>query len=212
MNNPQIADVVIIPASQINAEHLTHWYKWLEDELTERSLRVLRPEFPGGYLQTYDTWMAVMTKHEKEIGDNTIIVGHSLGGILLARWLETHVVGAAVFVATPYKEERQLWSRVPSRPNEASGFFTRTPDWERIRSHARIFRLFYGDKDILIPRDHAETYSRELRCPVTWIPNGGHLDEMSGFTEFTSLADQIIYIHEKLSLDIREGKRREVLT
>lgn len=212
MNSLQVADVVIIPASQINAEHLTHWYQWLEDKMTEKGLRVLRPEFPGGDLQTFDTWMAVMTKHEKEIGDNTIIVGHSLGGILLARWLETHVVGAAVFVAAPYKEERQLWSRVPSRPSKTSGFFTRAPDWAEIRSHARIFRLFYGDKDILIPSDHAETYSRELRCNVTWILSGGHLDEMSGFTEFTSLADQIMHIHGELSRDIHEGKRREVLT
>jgi len=206
-----MAGVVIIPASQSNAEHLIHWYKWLDDKMTGRDLRVLRPEFPGGDLQTFDSWMNVMAKHEKEIGNNTIVVGHSLGGMLLARWLETHTIGAAVFVAAPSHEEPELWSHVPSRPEEASEFFTRTPDWEKIRSRARIFRLFYGDNDVLIPLDHAETYSRELHCNVTWIPGGGHLDENSGYTQFPLLAEHIKHIHEKLLLGTLEGRRRGFL-
>lgn len=206
-----MADVVIIPASQINAEQLTHWYKWLDDTMTGRGLRVLRPEFPGSNLQTFDNWMGVMAEHEKEIGDNTIVVGHSLGGMLLARWLETHTVGAAVFVAAPYKEEPELWSRVPSRPEATSGFFTQMPDWEKIRLHARIFRLFYTDNDLLIPPDHAETYRRELGCNVTWIHGGGHLDEKSGYTQFPLLAEHIKHIHEELLRGTLEGRPRERL-
>lgn len=211
MNGPQEADVVIVPASQRDGRKLTHWYVSLEEEMTKRGLRVLRPDFPGGTDQTFGNWMGVLKRHEHEIGPTTIAVGHSLGGLLVARFLEIHQVGAAIFVAAPYKEEAQLWAAVANKPEATSGFWPHELDWKRIRAHARMIRLIYGDDDLLIPHDHAETYSRELGCEITWIPHGGHLDEYSHYLQFPLLAEQILSLHKELLRGVQEGKPKGYL-
>ncbi len=205
MNSARPADLVILPASKFDDAGQLHWYPWLEGQLENKGLSVLRPDFPGGNEQTRDGWMSTLERHASVITERTIMAGHSLGGRLLLEWLESHRVGAAVFVAAPYAYEPVLWQPVANRPDAPTGFWPYSPQWKRMRKNARFFRLFYGDNDKLISPQQPETLCRRLGVSVTWIPGGGHLDENSHYAEFPLLAAHIETLHRSLAYTAPEG-------
>lgn len=82
-----------------------NWFPWLKQELEEKGYNVLVPQFPSPPIvpAKIAEWFDVLKDYEQYINEDTIIIGHSLGGIFTLRMLEKldHTVKAAIFVGTP---------------------------------------------------------------------------------------------------------------
>lgn len=95
------------------------WIPWLQKQLLIRDVMPNVPEMPHAYAPEYSSW-----KHEFERFDitfNTTLVGHSMGGGFLVRWLSEHpdAAPARVILVAP--------SLDPLRTNE-TGFCEFTID------------------------------------------------------------------------------------
>ena len=80
-----------------------NWFAWLRGKLEQKGLTVFVPQFPTPLGQSLLAWLKVLEPNQQYIDENTVIVGHSLGGIFLLRLLERlgHPIKAAFFVGTP---------------------------------------------------------------------------------------------------------------
>ena len=80
-----------------------NWFPWLKEKLEEKDCRVFVPKFPHPKEHTLSDWLDIFKDYEKYINQDTILIGHSLGGLFLLRLLERlkQPVRAAFFVATP---------------------------------------------------------------------------------------------------------------
>lgn len=54
-------------------------------------------------------------------------------------------------------------------------------DFEKIKNVCKNFVVIHGDNDQAVPFDQAEELSKNLSCELISIPNGGHLNESSGW-------------------------------
>lgn len=166
-----------------------NWFPWLKKKLEEKGHTVRVPQFPSPPVvpAKIAEWFDVLKKYESEIDEETILIGHSLGGIFTLHILERlkNPVRAAYFVGTPVGMRPILNF---DRDNAFSGF---TFDWESIRTKADRFTVFQSDNDPYVGPENGKTLAKNLGVTMTMIPGAGHFNTAAGYTEFPKLLEMI---------------------
>lgn len=164
-----------------------NWFPWLKKELEKLGCKVIVPQFPTPENQTLENWFKVLDNYKNDIDENTILVGHSLGGAFLLRVLESleKPIKAAFLVATPIG--------IPPVKNwKTDKPFTGHPfDWEKIESNAKKFFVYHSDNDPYVGLENGKQLAHNLGVELTFIPNSGHFNKSAGFLEFEDLLTKI---------------------
>ncbi|MBI2139739.1 alpha/beta hydrolase [Candidatus Woesearchaeota archaeon] len=166
-----------------------NWFPWLKLELEKIGLKVFVPQFPSppGIPAKISEWFDVLKKYECHISKDTILIGHSLGGIFTLRVLEKleHPVKAAIFVGTPIGVSPILNY---ARDKIFSGF---SFDWKSITKKAGNFIVFQSDNDSYVSLGNGEELAKNLHAAFHLVPGAGHFNAKSGYTKFELLLEKI---------------------
>lgn len=169
-----------------------NWFPWLKQELEAKGYNVIVPQFPSPPVvpARVSEWFNVLKEYDKYIDENTVFVGHSLGGIFTLRVLEKleHPVKAAFFVGAPIGVKPILNY---DRDSSFSGFDF---DWDNIRSKAKNFVVYQSDDDPYVGLGNGKELARHLGIELSFIPNAGHFNTKAGYTEFGDLKDKFLDI------------------
>ncbi len=172
-----------------------NWFPWLKQELEKKGHNVFVPQFPTPPMvpAKITEWFDVLKDYEQHINENTILIGHSLGGIFTLRILEQlqHPVKAAFFIGTPIGVKPILNY---DRDNSFSGF---SFDWENIKNKARHFVVFQSDTDPYVGLANGQQLSEHLGVKLNFVPNAGHFNAKAGYLKFDKLLDEVNKILEK---------------
>ena len=166
-----------------------NWFPWLKEKLETKGFRVFVPQFPTPPVVAAELseWFGVLKNYEQYINEETIIMGHSLGGTFTLKLLEkikhpvraVFLVGSAIGVKPVINYERDL---------SFSGF---TFDWQMIKNNAKSFFVFHSDDDPYVSLGNGEKLAKELGVELTLIPNAGHFNTKAGYTSFPYLLKKI---------------------
>jgi len=144
------------------------WFPWIHAKAEENGWRVWAPSLPNSLKPEYAAWMKAVRKQAKTWDQDTVIVGHSLGGVLALRILaEVKVkVKAVITVGSPYT----------STVNVASimRFFDDPINWALVRQSAKKFVTIHAKNDPLIFHDEALRYQEALNSKLVMTPKDGH--------------------------------------
>ena len=172
-----------------------NWFPWLKQELEQGSRKVFVPQFPSPPIvpAKIAEWFDVLKNYEQDINKDTILIGHSLGGIFTLRILEKliHPVKAAFFVGTPIGVQP---IKNYDRDNGFSGF---SFDWESIKKKAADFVVFQSDDDPYVGLENGKELSKNLGIELSFVPNAGHFNKRAGYLKFEKLRDKVLKILEK---------------
>lgn len=166
------------------------WFPWLKTELEAKGHSVSVPAFPTPEGQSLESWLEVLKAYEDKINADSILIGHSLGGLFLLRVLERlqKKVKAAIFVG----------ATIGVRPikfyegdEKFSGF---NFDWDAIRTKAAQFLVFHSDNDPYVCIGNGEQLAKQLGVSLTFIPNAGHFNAAAGYTKFERLLKEVLAI------------------
>jgi len=178
------------------------WYTWLAKELSKLGCNVIVPQLPtkvpgeglalrGGpvprELQSYEDqvfpiWEKQAGKVLKDLDPTkTIIIGHSLGGLLALRFAEKskkrfHAVFAVSSVAGPFK----LHDCYPGLKT----FFKNGIQGKAVRRGAKFLSFFIGsnDKDVP-PQDQMHLAKKSFADEVIVVKGGAHLNKYSNLNK-----------------------------
>jgi predicted alpha/beta hydrolase family esterase len=143
-----------------------HWLPWIQRELILKGILAQTPEFPEPYEPIYEKWCKILEQFD--VNEDTTLIGHSLGGGFLVRWLsENKVKVRRVILVAPFLD--------PDHDEVKSDFFDFTIDPE-IVSRAKSFKIIVSlddDKEIL---DSVSILKKEVQ--------GIHVIEMQGKGHF----------------------------
>lgn len=162
---------------------LENWFPWLKQELEKEGPKVFVPAFPHPKDHPLPDWLSVLKDYEKFINDQSILIGHSLGGLFLLRVLERldHPVKASFFVSAPVGVK-------PIRFYDSDFAFSGFDfNWEKIKQNAGKVTVYHSDNDPYVSLGNGEELAKQLGTNLTFIPNAGHLNTESGYTEFDLL-------------------------
>ena len=165
-----------------------NWFPWLKEKLEKINFKVFVPQFPTPKNQSLENWFKVFENIEKFYAKDSILVGHSLGWSFALRVLEKYAIkiDGAFFVATPIG--------IPPITNWAGDKpFTGQPfDWKKIKTRAKRFAVFHSDNDPFVGIENGKELAKKLGTKLELIPNAGHFNSKSGYTQFEELFKKIV--------------------
>ena len=172
-----------------------NWFPWLKGKLEAKGCKVFVPQFPTPPVvpAKISEWFDVLKEYEKHIDGDTILIGHSLGGIFALRVLEQlkRPIKGVFLVGTPIGVRPILNY---DRDNSFSGF---SFDWDAIKKNAQHFVVFQSDTDPYVGLDNGQQLSEHLGVKLNFVPNAGHFNAKAGYLRFDKLLEEVSKILEK---------------
>ncbi|MFT7557805.1 MAG: methionine--tRNA ligase beta chain [Planctomycetota bacterium] len=190
-----------------------HWYGWLTEELGKHDIRVIAPQLPLGGGQTKEVWLAAILEHREHIHENTIAIGHSLGGaVMLSLLPELDIsIKKTYFIAgfgRPFSSD-------DPHDDEVCSPFVAQVSWKKVRKKANDMVVVFSTDDSSVPVSESVFLGSMLQSPMRPILNAGHFVAEDGYTKFQWLLDDILATHyvqyeEFSKMDMRIGQIKEV--
>ncbi|GAA1155671.1 hypothetical protein F4556_004853 [Kitasatospora gansuensis] len=152
------------------------WFPYLTTELAKSGHQVTVPRLPGTAAPQLEPWRKTYGEAALAAGPaaDTVLVGHSIGGVNLLRFLERHdpavdgVFAGVLLVAASAHEVGY---------DALAEFFEEPFDWARIRRAARGFRVLQAIDDPVNapdPAAHVSAFVTGLGATALLTPTGAH--------------------------------------
>ncbi|MAQ77365.1 hypothetical protein CL684_02470 [Candidatus Campbellbacteria bacterium] len=134
------------------------WYKKYGEYLNEKKYECIKIPMPNDSNARYNEWKIWFERHIPFLRDGVILVGHSLGGIFLAKYLSHNTLLVDIeqlhLVAAPYdnenKKEQLADFKITEFPND---FYENTIS----RIH-----IYHSKDDTVVPISESEKYHKAL--------------------------------------------------
>ncbi len=166
---------------EISIEYLRprrDWKSFLSDALGAE-YDVLSPVMPNKTNAKFAEWKIWFEKIFPFVEEGVIFIGHSLGGMFLAKYLSENKfskrVGALFLVAAPHNNSGEI------------GDFVLPNSLDRISKQVSKIYLFYSKDDKVVPFVEHEAYKKQLpNAHVLVFEDRGHFNQLE-FPEIVNL-------------------------
>ena len=143
---------------KISIKKKTYWEADLEKKLG-KTFEILRPRMPLSENAKYRDWKILFERYLSLLKNNYILIGVSLGGIFLAKYLSEHKLPkkalSVYLVGAPYGGSLSAEDLV--------GGFRLQSDLSLIERNCKSLRILFSKNDDIVPVSHAEKYRRKLK-------------------------------------------------
>lgn len=135
-----------------------YWEADLEEKLG-RKFEIIRPRMPKQDDAKYKDWKIVFERYLPLLRSNFILIGSSLGGIFLAKYLSENKLPkkalSVYLVCAPFDN---------SLPTEdlVGGFKLKT-NISLIEQNCKNLHILFSKDDDVVPASHAEKYRKKLK-------------------------------------------------
>lgn len=179
--------VVLIHGKDTNPSQ--KWYPWFQKEMKSRGIEFFAPGLPHADNPVYEEWKEEIEKTSPD--ENTILVGHSRGGVAILRWLEQlpeyKKVKKVILIATNSGFRKKM--SIPSETNY--GFYNEKGyDFEKIKKHCDSFVVFHSKDDKWVPHEAGVENKEGLGAKFYSFDDRGHFG--SNIKEIPNLIDEIM--------------------
>ena len=164
-----------------------HWFPELITFLESQGYRAEAPLMPDRFTPTENTWIKVIEDFAPD--QDSILVGHSLGGTTILEYLEKSDTGVDKVLLTGapirYNEKLKL-GEFHSFKLYAQSIsieclldlcgYEEIYDWKNIRNKANNFALIYKKDDFRVPLGDGKVLARRLEARLNVIEGNDHCD------------------------------------
>ena len=183
-----MANVLILHGTA-NTSH-GNWFPWLTKELEKRGYDVWSPDLPQADRPDEERYLNFIFANKKwKFTPETIIVGHSSGGVAALKLLQRLPRGVVIdrcFTIGAFTNTHGL--------DSIAGLFRKPFDFGEIKKHAKKFIVFHSDDDPHVPIDDANELQKSLSAEFIFIPGQGHFNLEKGqqYAAFPKLLEKIV--------------------
>lgn len=169
------------------------WYHWLKDELEESDCHTEILEMPNPDNPKIEEWLKYMDEHV-ELGEDVILVGHSIGCQAIIRFLEKKKIKikGCVFVAGWFsltgletKEEKEI----------AKPWLTKKIDLGKVKDLMGKSIAIFSTNDPFVPLDNQKKF-RQLGSEIVIEEDKGHYTESDNIKEPEGILDSVMSLLE----------------
>ncbi|MFP4117655.1 MAG: alpha/beta hydrolase [Candidatus Woesearchaeota archaeon] len=170
---------------EISLERRESWSReYLEKQLSQE-FRIIRPQMPLKEDAKYEDWKIWFERHLEFLDDDCILIGNSLGGIFLAKYLSENDfprrIKATFLVCPPFDD---------SIPDEdLAGGFELGNDLSKLEKNSHMVKLMFSKDDEVVPPSQAKKYKEALKDAeiIMYDDKNGHFN----IKEFPEIVEMI---------------------
>lgn len=172
-----------------------NWFPWLASELAKHDIEATIPAMPDSMRPNMKVWVKLLQETVGIADDEVVLVGHSIGGTTILRYLETlqsQKIRGAIVVAAPL---------LPLEKEHLLGmnhYFESPFDFSKIKRAASTICAVYSTDDPAVAIASGHIARDQLADTYIEIPNGGHLNEKSGYATFPILLQEVLAMDNSL--------------
>lgn len=164
------------------------WYPWFAEEIKKLCMDFVAPKLPNADDPDIDKWIEELDKTNPD--KDTVLVGHSRGGVAILRWLEKLPVGdkvkKVILIATNSGDSEKR-----NNTENNKGFFTEDGyNFEKIKSYCDDFTVLHSHDDKWVPFEAGEKNAQGLNAKFLKFDNRGHFGK--GVDEIPELIEIIL--------------------
>ena len=173
----------------ISIEKKVRWHQKYLSKRLGKSCDIIQPRMPLSDNATYKEWKIHFERYLPLLRNNCILIGVSLGGIFLAKYLSEHAVPkkflSTYLICPPFDN---------TLPGEdlAGGFHLKS-DLSLLPKNTKHLTLMFSQDDDVVPVAHAEKYRKKLPQAHIMIYNNkqGHF-KVATFPELVNMIQKDI--------------------
>ncbi|MEJ2267482.1 MAG: class I tRNA ligase family protein [Nanoarchaeota archaeon] len=164
------------------------WYPWFVNKIKEKNIECFSPDFPNTESPFLDEWLEELNKLNPD--ENTILVGHSRGGVAIMRWLERlpkdkKVKKVILISSNSGKPNRK------GRTGESNGFYGTEYNFEKIKTHCNNFVIIHSRDDPIVPFSVGKNNAESLEADFKVYEDKKHFGKDYTF-EIPELLEEIL--------------------
>ena len=145
----------------ISIEKKPYWSEEYFDKTLGKQYQIIRPRMPNKEDAKYKEWKINFEKHFPHLKNNIVLIGVSLGGIFLAKYLSEHKfpkkILSTYLVAPPFD------NTLSSSGEYLAGGFKLGKNLALIEKQSKHVHLLFSKNDDCVPPSHAEKYRKKLK-------------------------------------------------
>jgi methionyl-tRNA formyltransferase/predicted alpha/beta hydrolase family esterase len=179
----------------------SNWFPWLKKELESQGYTVHNPA-PLNTEQPVleDQLQHIIDLHQKDIGEDTIIIGHSLGGLLahhlvdkLNQKINKLIAVAPAFPGLHTSDGKSTSERIQKAMKYLHAYTNHTYDGKRITSLTDEHTVFLSEDDPFIPYKKANKHFASIfpQSKIIWFVDKGHFNYRYNILELPAILPQI---------------------
>jgi len=159
--------------------------EYLDKELGKK-FEFIRPRMPLQDYATYEDWTLYFKRYIPHLRNDVILIGQSLGGIFLAKYLSENkfpnTVLATYLVCPPFNNTNI------GGGEELVGGFKLKADLALLEKNSKDLTLMFSKDDPIVPVSHAEKYRKKLKNAkiIIYKSKNGHF-VISKFPEIVKM-------------------------
>jgi len=159
---------------EVTIEKKTNWAGEYLDKRLGKNFQIIRPRMPLVENAKYSDWKIHFERYLPCLRDGSILIGNSLGGIFLAKYLSEHTfpkkILSTYLVCAPF--DNTLTGE------DLVGGFTLGSDLSLLEKNSKNLYLLFSKDDDIVPVSHAEKYRKELPSAqvIVYESKNGHFD------------------------------------
>ncbi len=148
------------------------------------NFKIIKPRMPLQDNAKYEEWKILFERHFPQLRNNIILIGNSLGGIFLAKYLSENKfpkkILSTYLICPPYD------NTLPEE--ELSGGFKLKSDLSLIEKNSKNLYLMFSKDDNVVPVSHAEKFREKLKSAniIIYESKNGHFT-ISEFPEIVKM-------------------------
>lgn len=176
--------VHFLKTRKISLEKKKSWTGDYLDKELGRKFEIIRPRMPLQDDAKYEEWKIHFERYFPLLKNNLILIGSSLGGIFLAKYLSEHKfpkkILSAYLICPPFNNTLI--------GEDLAGGFKLKSNLSLLEKNAEKLYLMFSKDDDCVPVSHAEKYRGELKNAniVIYKSKNGHFN-ISKFPEIIKL-------------------------
>lgn len=148
-----------------------HWFLEEKERLEKMGYEVVVPDMPNTLYPKQNEWAQIIKDFNPN--EDSILIGYSLGGTAILRYLEKAVnkVGKCVFIATPIIKLGPGYEGIEN-------FLETDFDWEKIKKSSEKLVVFNQTKDPAIPLKDGEDLANYIGAELVIVEGNDHFNKI----------------------------------
>ena len=174
---------------EISVEKKIRWAEGYLDKELGKKLEIIRPRMPQSDDAKYEDWKIHFERHFPYLRNNIILIGGSLGGIFLAKYLSENKFPKKILhtylVCPPFDDTCFVEDLV--------GGFKLKSNLSLLEKNSKKLTLLFSADDDSVPVAHAEKYRNKLKNAeiIIYKSKNGHF-KISKFPEIVKMIKEDI--------------------